>query len=80
MTASGPCVANSGFTGIGSESDPGTQLLSGSGSVGVGQSCNFAFRVRLTYRNAAAIPTAAQTNRVDGAHIVQSRRRDRRER
>ena len=60
---SGPCVANSGFTGIGSESDPGTQLLSGSGSVGVGQSCTFAFRVRLTYPNAAAIPTAAQTNR-----------------
>ena len=60
---SGPCVANSGFTGIGSESDPATQLLGGSGSVGVGQGCNFAFRVRLTYRNAAAIPTAAQINR-----------------
>ena len=63
VTSSGPCVANSGFSGIGSESDPGTQLVSGSGSVGVGQSCTFAFRVRLTYLNASAIPTAAQTNR-----------------
>src|SRR4029077_7015382 len=48
---------------IGSESDPGTQLVSGSGSVGVGQSCTFAFRVRLTYLKASAIPTAARTNR-----------------
>jgi uncharacterized repeat protein (TIGR01451 family) len=63
VTASGPCAANSGFTGIGSESDPATQLLSGTGSVGVGKSCSFAFRVRLTYRDAAAVPAAEQTNR-----------------
>src|SRR5204863_190160 len=63
VTASGPCAANSGFTGIGSESDAATQLLGGPGSVGVGKSCTFAFRVRLTYRDAAAIPSADQTNR-----------------
>ena len=64
VIASGPCAANSGFTGIGSESDAATQLLRGPGSVGAGQGCNFAFRVRVTYPNAAAIPAAAQTNRV----------------
>ena len=63
VIASGPCAANSGFTGIGSESDAATQLLGGPGSVGAGQGCNFAFRVRVTYPNAAAIPAAAQSNR-----------------
>ena len=62
--SSGPCVANSGFTGIGSESDPGTQLLSGSPSLGAGQGCTIDFRVRLTYASAAAIPTTPQSNRV----------------
>ena len=63
LTATGPCVANSAFTGIGSEFDPGTQLLSGSPPLGAGQGCTIEFRVRLTYTSAAAIPTAPQSNR-----------------
>ena len=76
-------MANSAFTGIGSEFDPGTQLLSGSPALAAGQGCTIDFRVRLTYASVAVIPTASQSNRVaartststGGAH-----RRDRRKR
>ena len=78
--ANAACVANSGFTGIGSESDPGTQLLSGSPPLAAGQGCTIDFRVRLTYASAAVIPTAPQSNSACGAHHHQRRQRHHRER
>jgi hypothetical protein len=56
-------VANTGFTGIGSETDPGTQLLSGSPSLVAGETCTIDFRVRLTYTSARH-SDGGQLNRV----------------
>jgi uncharacterized repeat protein (TIGR01451 family) len=64
ISATGPCTANTAFTGIGAEFDPATQLLAGLASLGVGQGCTIEFTARLTYSSAAAIPTTEQANRV----------------
>jgi uncharacterized repeat protein (TIGR01451 family) len=53
------CTTNASFNGTSVYG-----LLSGSNSLAAGQSCTITFTARVTYPNAAAVPTSAQNNTV----------------